>query len=97
MEKLEFLDTLTTKRLLEYYRKQRKARKTCHSDKSYQSYTPIELAEWDVHLTDVKKLLDHREHVVKETPCDEEDFICGGKDTTYKNLKKRIKEMNTRR
>lgn len=95
MEKLEFLDTLTTKRLLEYYRKQRKARKLCHSDKSYIYYTDMELAEWDLHLEDVKKLLDKREHIEKEH--DEKDFICGGKDVTYKRLKERIKQINTRR
>lgn len=97
MEKLEFLDTLTTPRLLAYYRKQRKARKTCLSDRSYISYTDNELAEWDVHLTDVKKLLDQREHVEKDFKAVEEDFNCGGKDMTYKRLKERIKEMNTRR
>jgi hypothetical protein len=85
MEKLEFLDTLTTPRLLAYYRKERKARKICNSDKSYIRFTDDELTEWDLHLDDVKKLLDKREHVGKEN-----DFICGGKDVTYKRLKERL-------
>ena len=61
MEKLEKLEKLTTKRLLAYYRAERRRRKVFAY--GWQSITDEEMIAWDNHLVDVKKMLDGREHV----------------------------------
>jgi len=96
-ETLEFLESLPTKRLLSYYRAQRKARKL-HSYGRNTIYghqevlSDAEKVEWDLYIADIKKLLDNREHIEVEN-----DFKCGGKDTTYKRLKERAEELKRKR
>ena len=85
MTKIKILEKLTTKRLLAYYRSQRKAR-TMLPYTALLPYSDEEEKEWDDHLKEVKKMLDEREHI-------ESDFICGGKETTYNNLIRRVKEI----
>jgi hypothetical protein len=63
METLKTLENLTTKRLLAYYKAERK-RKDLHQ---YDfSISPIEKIAIEMHLCEVKKMLDAREHVEKK-------------------------------
>lgn len=62
METLGKLEKLTTKRLLAYYKAERNRRDTHQYD---YSISPIEKIAIDMHLCEVKKMLDTREHVEK--------------------------------
>lgn len=57
---IEKLEKLPTKRLLAYYKAERKRR-------SMPSYDPDADENYnDVHLSDIKQLLDDREHIKKK-------------------------------
>lgn len=62
LKQLNFLETLNTKRLLSYYRSQRKLLKTFFNNFHYTVEKELELQE---HLKQVKTLLDKREHISK--------------------------------
>jgi len=89
-ETLEFLETLSTERLQAYYQSLQKVRKVYHYGR--QTLSEAELSEWDLHIEDVKKILDNKEHIEVE-----KDFKCGGKDMTYKRLKERAEELKKKK
>jgi len=57
---IKSLEKLSTKRLLAYYKAERKRR-------SLPSYDPDADENYnDIHLSDIKQLLDNREHIEKK-------------------------------
>jgi len=66
MDSIEKLEKLTTKRLLAYYKAERKRRKLYPYMPSYGYEQPVDVKAWDQHLLDVKAMLDEREHVERK-------------------------------
>jgi hypothetical protein len=65
MESIEKLEKLTTKRLLNYYRSERDRFRMQPFKTGYESCSADEMKEWAEHITVVKEMLNHREHVEK--------------------------------